>query len=455
LQDRRRSWEILLKVEGWTSEYASVDKLLRHLKRKTGSEGSRATYLKTLAQFVKFAGLSPDELASLKKEQVEEKVQAFCDLAKAPRTANRKMEELKTFFMCNGFRTGNKCNLVLERRYVGARERARFEYIPTEEEISRILNESGLNLKWRAFFLTMYTTGLRNSTVRAIRYGDIREELEQNKIPLLVRVYPEMKKIVPEACKNKIPYFVFMPKETIEAVKAYLEEREAKLGPLDSEQILFCTDNRQIPKEKRPYTPLNMTAPQKMLKKAAKLAKIREWKYVTPHCLRKAYERAVRNSGLSIKDQEFFMGHILPGTQDTYYDKTKIEEFRVKYARIQFFRKAEVDKIEMLKTFAKTLGIEEIEIKIQKIRQKNPELNEMEILGKIIREELGLRPFRTKLVKYREKSIDCVNDDCQKYESKIVHEEELLPYLNEGWDIVKELKGRKVIIRRKLPTIEE
>jgi len=31
--------------------------------------------------------------------------------------------------------------------YVGARERARLEYIPTEEEISRILNESGLNLK--------------------------------------------------------------------------------------------------------------------------------------------------------------------------------------------------------------------------------------------------------------------------------------------------------------------
>ena len=51
--------------------------------------------------------------------------------------------------------------------YFGARERAMFEYIPTEEEISRILNESGLNLKWRAFFL--------------------------------VRVYPEMKKVVPEA----------------------------------------------------------------------------------------------------------------------------------------------------------------------------------------------------------------------------------------------------------------
>jgi len=47
---------------------------------------------------VRFTGLSPDELVNLKKEEVEEKVQGFCDLAKAPRTANRNMEELKTFF---------------------------------------------------------------------------------------------------------------------------------------------------------------------------------------------------------------------------------------------------------------------------------------------------------------------------------------------------------------------
>lgn len=231
-----------------------------------------------------------------------------------PRTANRKMEELKTFFKCSGFRTGSKCNLVLERRYVGARQRSRPEYIPTDEEIYRMTNEVGLNLKWRAFFLTLYTTGMRNSTIRALRYGDIREELEAGIIPLLVRIYPEMKEIVPEACKNKIPYLVFMPKETVEAVKAYLDEWEARLGPLENDQTLFCSDNRQIPKEKRPYTPLDMTAPEKFVRRAAKTAKIREWPHITPQCLRKAFERALRNSGLDTKDQEFFMGRILPGT---------------------------------------------------------------------------------------------------------------------------------------------
>ena len=435
MRGERRSWEVLLKVDGWASEYASVDRLLKHLKRKTGSEGSRATYLKTLAQFVKFTGLSADELVALKKEEVEEKVQSFCDLARAPRTANRKMEELKTFFMCNGFRTGNKCNLVLERRYVGVRERARPEYVPTEEEISRILNESGLNLKWRAFFSTLYTTGLRNSTVRAIRYGDIREELEQNKIPLLVRVYPEMKKVVPEACKNRIPYFVFMPKETVEAIKAYLEERQAKLGPLDDEQILFCTDNRQIPREKRSYTPLDMTAPQKMLRKAAKAAKIREWKYITPHCLRKAFERAVRNSGLGTKDQEFFMGHILPGSQDAYYDYTKIEELRKKYMKIQFFPHLATSIEELRKKqildMVKLLGFSE-----EKIKRIEEALAKYERVDEALEEikKLSLEPYK------ESGETDCNEQgNCKRHEVKIIRgEERLVRFLREGWDLVKE-----------------
>ncbi|MCP8307884.1 MAG: hypothetical protein H3Z53_02700 [archaeon] len=48
--------------------------------------------------------------------------------------------------------------------------------------------------------------------------------------------------------------------------------------------------------------------------------------------MRKAFERAVRNSGLNIKNQEFLMGHILLGSQDAYYDKTKIDKLRKKYA---------------------------------------------------------------------------------------------------------------------------
>ena len=74
-----------------------------------------------------------------------------------------------------------------------------------------------------------------------------------------------------------------------------------------------------------------------MVKRAAKNAGIAQWKDVTAHGLRKAFESALRNNRLDIKDQEFLMGHILPGSQDAYYDKTKVEEMRAKYARVEFF----------------------------------------------------------------------------------------------------------------------
>jgi integrase len=380
--------------------------------------------------------MSPDELVNLKKEEVEEKVQGFCDLAKAPRTANRNMEELKTFFKCNGFRTGNKSNLELERRYVGSRQRSKPEYIPTDEEIHRMTNEAGLNLKWRALILALYTTGMRNSTERAIRYGDVREEFEAGVTPLLVRIYPEMKEVVPEACKNEIPYFVFMPNETVEAVKAYLNEREARLGPLKDKQMLFCSDNRQIPKEKRPYTPLDMTAPQKFVREAAKVAKIKEWRNVTPRCLRKAFERAVRNSGLDPKDQEFFMGHILPGSQDTYYDKTKIEEMRRKYARVDFFpyKKAsteELRKKQVLDT-VRLLGFQEDRIKkVEEALAKYETVDEaVEQIRKLSLEDYKLR------------------EDSNNDPKKIIDEGELEKRLADGWDLQTVLPSGRILIKK-------
>ena len=36
--------------------------------------------------------------------------------------------------------------------------------------------------------------------------------------------------------------------------------------------------------------------------------------------------------------QEFFMGHILPGTQDTYYDRMNIDYHRDEYAKLDFRR---------------------------------------------------------------------------------------------------------------------
>jgi hypothetical protein len=146
------------------------------------------------------------------------------------------------------------------------------------------------------------------------------------------------------------------------------------------------------------------------------------------------------------------MGHILPGIQDPYYDSSKIEKLRTKYAAVKFFKTEATDKLEMIKAFAQTLGVDKIEVKIQKLREQHTGLNEIEALGRIMRQELGINPLETKMVKYRknDEKDDCGDGNCRRHETKIVTENELLTYLDEGWDLVKELKSGKIVIKREL-----
>lgn len=228
-----------------------------------------------------------------------------------------------------------------------------------------------------------------------------------------------MKKIDPDACKGEIPYYTFVDEETVKALKEYLDERKRTLGNVADGEPLFCSDSNQVALEKQPNTPVSKNGLDRMVKRAARLAVVQQWRDVTPKSLRKAFESALRNNRLDPKDQEFLVGHILPGTQDPYYDSTKVEDLRAKYSKVDFFKTTQVDKLEMIKVFAHTLGIDKIEVKIQKMREKQSSMDEMEALGKVMREELGIEPLETKVVEKR-KNEDC--EDHKKFERKIVDE---------------------------------
>ncbi|RLI12587.1 MAG: hypothetical protein DRO43_06835, partial [Candidatus Hecatellales archaeon] len=78
-----------------------------------------------------------------------------------------------------------------------------------------------------------------------------------------------------------------------------------------------------------------------IVKEAARKAGIKDWIQVTPHCLRKTYDYILRSeridgTRLDVKTQEILMGHKLPGSQDAYYDKTKVEELRKEYSKLNF-----------------------------------------------------------------------------------------------------------------------
>ena len=212
-----------MRVEGWGSGFESVDRLLRHYGRKVRSEHTRLNAVGTLSRFCRFVGVDdPDDLVRLSPQKASRLVQEFIDHLRerdlSIRYVNICLAYLKTFFRVNGFK--NSRELEVERYFQPSRYMKREEYIPTPEEVYRMAYASG-SVRNRALILALYTSGLRNSTLRALLYRDVKEELEAGLDIIKVPVYPEMKKVDPSACKGNIPYYSFLSKEAAQAPVSY------------------------------------------------------------------------------------------------------------------------------------------------------------------------------------------------------------------------------------------
>ncbi len=353
-KDTRSLCHRFLRVKGWHSNYRSVNNLLRHLMRKSKSEGSRRLYLWHLFKFCEYVKRKPSELVEFRRSKVEKLVQDYADslMSVSPRYSNLTIAILKAFFVVNGFKRAKA--LELETYHAPPRFRITPEYIPTKSEVYRMA-DSACSLRDRAMILMLFSSGLRNSTLRAIRYADVREELKSDCANILVRVYPGMKKIEPNACKGRIPYYIFICDEATQALKLYIKEREEKHGRIKGSEPLFCSEYNQIEKCDRKKKFITSRCLQIVVKSAAKRAGIINWRAVHPHCLRKAFQTILRSqlidgANMDVKTQEFFMGHILPGSQDPYFDRSKVEHMRLQYSRLRFGRTTVENRFKVLRT---------------------------------------------------------------------------------------------------------
>jgi integrase len=432
-----RGWEEFLKVRGWTSEYASVHRFLRHYARKARSVKTLENVCITLKSFCEFAGKSADDLVGLSSKEASGLLQDYVDgLAEkgfSVRYVNVSLAYLKTFFRVNGFKGGRE--VEVERHYQPSRYMKRSEYIPASDEIYAMALAAG-NTRNKALILCLYTSGLRNSTLRALLYRDVKEELEEGLDIIKVPVYPEMKEIDAGACKGNIPYYSFISREATEVLRQYCEERKKAYGGVGDDEPLFIAESKYIPTQVRLHTPVMKKSLEAMVKTAARKAGIKKWQDVRPHCLRKAFESALRNSGLDVKDQEFLMGHILPGSQDTYYDKTKVEDLRMKYAQVDFFPKRaylseDIRKKQVLDT-VRILGFPE-----DKIKKVEKALAKYETVDEAMEE---IRTLNLEAYKLRTKA----NSDPKK----VVDEDKLERYLAQGWDVQTVLPSGKILIRK-------
>jgi integrase len=327
-------------------------------------------------------------LLTLQKANIEKLIENFCyhkmeNDWESPKTANTFLFMVKTFFKVNGFKGSQRLDLEGFRQSV--RERTKPEYIPTLDEARRMASVAG-SLRDRAIILFIVSAGLRNGTLRALLYGEVKDELQKNQQNILIRVHKDMKKIVFSACKSNIEYCVFASGEATEALKLYLSHRE-RFGEIHDGEVLFCSEHNQLSHNEQVNKPLTGRELQIIVKTATRKAGIKEWKNVVPHSLRKTFESVLRSQfvdggRLDQKTQEYFMGHILGGSMDTYYDKTKTDELRKEYAKLIFKseKQVSIEVLDSLQGMAKVLGIDLPRLEESKTEELSRNLNDAEKL---------------------------------------------------------------------------
>jgi len=246
-------WRKFLRLssDGWSSDFESVDRLLEHLRCKTRSAVSRDGYCYNLwvicvwvtfhvkhlpseekvtqhmegkpdrgssnqrkrwmeiAESLNFDIINPDQLVSMAKENPDQIARLIRKLAieynesDSFRYANHILALADTFFK------KNKVDLSFEYFSMRgcSRDRKRQEHVPTLAEALKMADVAG-SLRNRLIILFMIYTGLRNSTLRALVYNEEYQNphyLDQTIKKQLQRGEKCLVVIVDKVMKKRVP----------------------------------------------------------------------------------------------------------------------------------------------------------------------------------------------------------------------------------------------------------
>lgn len=373
-------------------------------------------------------------MVAMEPSWIREAVQDFVDDSGAsnPETGNLARASLTAFLRANGFDGGDKNVIRIRGFFSPARKTIEMtDYVPTKEEIHRMAGTGRVNnIRDRAAILILFTSGLRQGTLRALRYKDVKQELEEGVVPLKIPVYPEMKQAVTDACKGNVPYYTFVSQEAIDALKAHLRELQSQVGRLGDDDLIFngWKRNRYLRESRHKMGRSTMML---LVKNAARRAGIERWADVHPHCLRKAFESALREDNaegrkLDVKTQEFLLGHILPGSQENYYDRSKVDWLRKEYAKLNFSTSPRLSRSDILAAIRREMLA---------TRYSEEELNQLGDLSKLT----------------KEKFVEVLNKNALGLSvngyQRVVPVGELRNMVEKGWEYVAQLPDGSVIMK--------
>jgi len=323
----------------FVTEKFSLEKLQEYEEVKTWlktvSESSRRLYLHALRHFCEFCNKDPKELIFMRDKEIRNPdpnsrsgvrnlILDFREYLEkegyVPKTINAWDGAVRSFFSA----ILGKAGMINVKNYKDACVTKKKDFVPTLEELKKMLEVCNLEEKFRIIFLAQ--TGMRISDALELKVGDVLRELKLGKVPLAIYYVPRKDG---DAIGERI---TFLASDGVEILKQYLEWRKKNGENITPESPLFVGRSKKYNGVK--VTKLTRQMVNLTLKEAVRRARLGNGngKYgrIRVHYLRKFFVTRLTNHGVEDKVVNFFTGHKIPEVDRVYWFR-RVDELREIY----------------------------------------------------------------------------------------------------------------------------
>ena len=331
----------------------SIIKMARHfLRHCSGSLHSCCTSTVNMRKYSAWLGYTPDliiqdikpvgNIADPARIQnhigyLNDYLADLQDEGLTPGAVNNYIKSVKTFYRVNGAKVD--LSEPLSRR-VTYKDRA-----PKPEELAMLLDLA--NLRAKVILSSLALGAFREDTFSKLKYRHVREDLENNRIPIHVHIEAEI-------TKGKYhDYDTFLGAEAAYFLKLYIEQRKKGTEKIQPENI---TDESPLIRNGNASTPKSIGPKQirklvhELYVKAGYIKQRKEQMYeLRVHSLRKFFKTQLLALGVQPDYVDYMMGH----TINTYHDiqSLGIDKLRTVYAAsgLAIRQKTQISKVDALK----------------------------------------------------------------------------------------------------------
>lgn len=341
----------------------SLLKMARHfLRHCSGSFQSCCCYTANVQKYATWLGYSPDLIIQDVKPvgnipdsarvqnhagYLNDYLATLQDEGLKPGSVNNCIKSVKTFYRVNGVKI--ELSEPLSKRVI-YKDRA-----PKPEELSKLLDIA--NLREKVMITMLALSAFREETLSKLKYRHVREDIENNKMPIHIHVEADI-------TKGKYhDYDTFLGAEGVTYLKLYIEQRRAG-SPDGRNPPENLTDESPLIRDETSHNPRAIGPKQirKMIHQLyiqADLIKQQNGRMydLRVHSLRKYFKTQQLALGMQPDYVDYMMGH----TVDTYHDiqSIGIDRLRNAYAAsgLAIRRKTQVSKVEALKEIIRAWGM--------------------------------------------------------------------------------------------------